>query len=55
MSISLLDLANEEVLHRKMQLLQGMVRRNKREIAPKFEERVNENRIILRSGDNELS
>lgn len=36
MSISLEDLKNEEVLHTKMRLLQGMVKRNKRTIPPQF-------------------
>lgn len=36
MCISLEDLANDQVIHRKMSLLKGMIRRNKREAPPKF-------------------
>lgn len=37
MSISLADLENDAIIHRKMGLLRGMVRRNLRTVPPKFE------------------
>jgi hypothetical protein len=36
MSISVSDLENDQIIHRKMAILKGMIRRNKRESPPKF-------------------
>jgi hypothetical protein len=47
MSISLADLENDQIIHRKMGLLRGMIRRNTRTTPPRFKADKTENECNL--------
>jgi hypothetical protein len=53
MCISLSDLENDQIIHRKMSILKGMIRRNKRDTPPKFKaEDKNSSELIKASWAN---